>query len=167
MTRLTPHPGYRLTWLILHGAAFVVWLGLVLTGRDATWPVVVYIGLVALVEAVSLARRLKGRLADGTFSWTTWAFLDDGTGATAFWRLLIVALWVFWFVGLWLYYVPLPDLVKGLAFLGFTPSWDHFFGREARKRRRARTVRTAHHPGGGGTDRDELDIDPETGPTVR
>lgn len=132
MSRLTPHPGYRLLWLALHVGSFVGWLVLLHLGWSAVWPMTGYIAAVALLEAVALLRLRKGRMADGTWSWSVWAWLEDGTGFHAFWRLALVGLWVVWFLGLWLVYVPLPDLAKGLPFLGFG-IWlmDHFFGWKA------------------------------------
>ena len=136
---MTPHPGYRLLWLALHGGGFVGWLILLGLVLDPAWPMTGYIAAVALLEGVALWRLRKGRTADGTWSWSVWAWLADGTGFMAFWRLALVGLWVGWFCGMWVMYFPLPDWLKGVAMIaGGIWLADHFFGKEARDRRRAR-----------------------------
>lgn len=115
---MTPHPGYRVLWLILHGTGFGVWLWMVLAGHNPAVWITGYCGAVALLEGVSLARKLKGHDGSGTMSWTTWAFLDDGTGLSASWRLVLVACWVGWLLGTFWVYALVPGALK-LAALAF------------------------------------------------
>lgn len=120
---MTPHPGYRRLWLVMHGLGLVA----VHTGYGV-W----YWSAFALLEAVALLRLTEGRLADGTFSWAVWSFLADGTGFAAAWRLGVVVLWAGWFEGTWLIYSPMPDPWKGVLGAAFVV-WivAHFFGRRS------------------------------------
>lgn len=143
---MKPHSGYRLWWLVLHGTA----LGA--CHFAGFW--VEYWVLFAAFEGLALGRRhfKPGRTADGTWSWTTWAFLEDGTGFRAWWRLVLVGAWSAWLVGTFLLFAPLPDWVKGPVALGFGVwLWSHLFGRRIRPEAGRGTVRVDNHsPDHGG-----------------
>lgn len=128
---MKPHPGYRILWLVLHGVAFVGWLGLLLlTYVDLTWWVTGYIVAAALLEGVALARKFRGRTASGTWSWVTWAFIDEGSGLALWWRLVLTLSWVAWISMLWVIWFPLPLWFVGPTVVVFWV-WviDHFLSR--------------------------------------
>lgn len=147
---MKPHTGYRALWIFLHasGAAACHLAGL--------WDL--YFGTVAVLEGISLARKLKGRDGSGTFSWTVWAFLEP-SGWSLLLRVPLVAVWSLWFCGAfgmhgWFRFGPtvgaedsklwVANLLAAGAFLVWL--WLHFFGR--RKAARAPSVppRTDHSP---------------------
>lgn len=131
--RMTPHPGYRILWLILHAA------GVVACHRFGLWGW--YFGLVAFLEGVSLLRKLKGRDGSGTFSWSVWAFLAPG-GWSLIPRVLLVAVWSWWFcIGFaihgWLRFGPMYDtevyvVNAWVAGIFLTWLWVHFFAERSK-----------------------------------
>lgn len=149
---MKPHPDYRRAWIVLHAFGLFGTLALQLLGLEelVAWFASAYVAGVAALEAWSVVRIVLGRTGDGTMSWTTWGFLEAGTGRRAFWRYVVVGVWFLAFVVVIWLYLPVPTWFKAASTgLGGLWLWPHLFGRRASSHP-PRTAGPYSRPGDGG-----------------